>query len=118
MRLARPLVALVLALGVVGSLSACDTIAEVSSGVDKAKACADAISLVGFSPDMSDPQKALDETKAKAEELEKLAAQAPDQQVKTALEEAAKSMSNVNSAADWVAQKADLVTKVSEACGG
>ena len=57
----------------------------------------------GFSPDMSDPQKALEETQAKAAELEKLATSAPDEQVKKALEEAANGMQNVTSAADWVA---------------
>jgi len=35
-----------------------------------------------------------------------------------ALDEAAKGMQNVNSAADWVTQKAALVEKVSTACGG
>ena len=35
-----------------------------------------------------------------------------------ALEEAANGMQNVNSAADWVQKKADLVAKVSSACGG
>jgi len=73
---------------------------------------------VGFSPDMSDPQKALEETQAKAKELETLAGSAPDEQVKKALEEAANGMQNVSSAADWVQQKADLVAKVSSACGG
>lgn len=125
MRAARPLVAVVLALGVAGGLSGCETISEVkdtadqvSQGVDKVKLCADAVGLVSFSPDMSDPQKALEETQAKADELNKLAEQSPDAQVKSALEEASKGMNSVESAADWVQQKADLVAKVSEACGG
>ncbi|TWP44913.1 hypothetical protein FKR81_40660 [Lentzea tibetensis] len=125
MRVARPLVALAMALGVAGGVTGCDALNEasdkanqVSQGIDKAKACADAVGLLAWTPDMSDPQKALEDTKAKAEELEKLAAQSPDQQVKTALEEAAKGMGNVSSAADWVQQKADLVAKVSQACAG
>lgn len=124
MRVARPLVALAFALGAAAGVTGCDAISgaadtanQVSQGIDKAKACADAVSLLAWTPDMSDPQKALEETKAKAEELEKLAAQSPDQQVKSALDEAAKGMQSVNSAADWVQQKADLVAKVSEACG-
>ncbi|SDJ74303.1 hypothetical protein SAMN04488074_10398 [Lentzea albidocapillata subsp. violacea] len=115
MRLVGPLAAAVIALG---SLTACDAIQGVSNTADKVKLCADAISLVGFSPDMSDPQKALEETQAKAKELEALASSAPDEQVKKALEEAANGMQNVNSAADWVQQKADLAAKVSSACGG
>jgi hypothetical protein len=115
MRVVGPLAAAVIALG---SLTACDTIQGVSDTADKVKLCADAIQLVGFSPDMSDPQKALDDTKAKAAELEKLATSSPDEQVKKALDEAAKGMQNVNSAADWVTQKAALVEKVSTACGG
>jgi len=124
MRVARPLVALAIAVGVVGGVGACQAVSDVadqanqvSQGIDKAKACADAVGLLAWTPDTSDPQKALEETKAKAEELEKLAAQTPDEQVKTALDEAAKGMSNVQSAADWVQQKADLVAKVSQACG-
>ncbi|WP_439661798.1 bacteriophage spanin2 family protein [Lentzea sp. HUAS TT2] len=115
MRLVGPLVAAVIALG---SLTACDAIQGVSNTADKVKLCADAISLLGFSPDMSDPQKALEETQAKAKELETLANSSPDENVKKALEEAANGMQNVNSAADWVAQKADLAAKVSSACGG
>ena len=115
MRLVGPLAAAVIALG---SLTACDTIQGVSDTADKVKLCADAIQLVGFSPDLSDPQKALEDTKAKAAELEKLASSSPDEQVKTALNEAANGMQNVGSAADWVQQKADLVAKVSAACGG
>ncbi|SDF69005.1 hypothetical protein SAMN05216553_1046 [Lentzea fradiae] len=115
MRLLGPLAAAVIALG---SLTACDTIQDVSNTADKVKLCADAIQLVGFSPDLSDPQKALEDTQAKAKELENLANSSPDEQVKQALEEAANGMQNVGSAADWVAQKADLVAKVSSACGG
>lgn len=115
MRVVGPLVAAVIALG---SLTACDTIQGVSDTADKVKLCADAISLLGFSPDLSDPQKALEDTQAKAKELENLANSAPDEQVKKALEEAANGMQNVNSAADWVQKKADLVAKVSSACGG
>ncbi|MEU0883946.1 hypothetical protein ABZ345_35570 [Lentzea sp. NPDC005914] len=115
MRVVGPLAAAVIALG---SLTACDTIQGVSDTADKVKLCADAIQLVGFSPDMSDPQKALEDTKAKAAELEKLASSSPDEQVKKALGEAANGMQNVGSAADWVQQKADLVAKVSAACGG
>ncbi|GLZ30377.1 hypothetical protein Lesp02_25660 [Lentzea sp. NBRC 105346] len=124
MRVARPLAALAIALGVAGGLTGCDAVQDaantanqVGQGIDKAKACADAVGLLAWTPDMSDPQKALEETKAKAEELQKLAAASPDQQVKSALDEAAKGMGNVQSAADWVQQKADLVQKVSEACG-
>ncbi|MFS8101449.1 hypothetical protein LFM09_30410 [Lentzea alba] len=115
MRLVGTLAAAVIALG---SLTACDAIQGVSDTADKVKLCADAIQLVGFSPDLSDPQKALEETQAKAKELENLANSSPDEQVKKALEEAANGMQNVNSAADWVQQKADLVAKVSAACGG
>lgn len=115
MRVVGPLAAAVIALG---SLTACDTIQGVSDTADKVKLCADAIQLVGFSPDLSDPQKALEDTKAKAAELEKLANSSPDEQVKKALAEAANGMQNVGSAADWVQQKADLVAKVSSACGG
>ncbi|MCX2950756.1 hypothetical protein AB0G82_38160 [Streptomyces anulatus] len=115
MRLVGPLAAAVIAMG---SLTACDAIQGVSNTADKVKLCADAISLVGFTPDMSDPQKALEETQAKAKELETLANSAPDEQVKKALEEAANGMQNVGSAADWVQQKADLAAKVSSACGG
>lgn len=115
MRLVGPLAAAVIALG---GLTACDTIQDVSNTADKVKLCADAIQLLGFSPDLSDPQKALQDTQAKAKELENLANSAPDEQVKTALQEAANGMQNVSSAADWVQQKADLVAKVSAACGG
>jgi hypothetical protein len=115
MRLVGTLAAAVIALG---GLTACDTIQGVSDTADKVKLCADAIQLLGFSPSSSDPQKALEETKAKATELEKLASTSPDEQVKKALDEAAKGMQNVNSAADWVTQKAALVEKVSKACGG
>ena len=66
MRVVGPLAAAVIALG---SLTACDTIQGVSDTADKVKLCADAISLVGFSPDMSDPQKALDDAAARSIEI-------------------------------------------------
>lgn len=115
MRLVGTLAAAVIALG---GLTACDTIQGVSDTADKVKLCAEAIQLLGFSPDLSDPQKALEDTQAKAKELESLANSSPDEQVKKALQEAANGMQNVGSAADWVAQKAALVEKVSSACGG
>ncbi|MET8756636.1 hypothetical protein [Lentzea sp. NPDC004782] len=115
MRLVGPLAAAVIALG---GLTACDTIQGVSNTADKVKLCADAIQLLGFSPDLSNPQKALEDTQAKAKELQNLANSSPDEQVKKALQDAANGMQNVGSAADWVQQKADLVAKVSSACGG
>lgn len=115
MRLVGPLAAAAIALG---GLTACDTIQGVSNTADKVKLCADAIQLLGFSPSSTDPQKALEETKAKATELEKLASSSPDEKVKKALTDAANGMQNVGSAADWVTQKAALVEKVSKACGG
>ncbi|MBW4716087.1 bacteriophage spanin2 family protein [Saccharothrix obliqua] len=132
MRAGRPVATILLALGLVGAVSGCEAVQEASNaanqasqGIDKAKLCVDALALAGFTPSAADPQKAVDETKAKAEELSKLAEKAGDTTLRDAITGVSDSMSKVTLSdldptkfADWTQQKLDQVAKLSAACGG
>ncbi|WP_433265582.1 bacteriophage spanin2 family protein [Actinosynnema sp. CS-041913] len=131
MRAGRPVATILLALGLVGAVSGCgavqqanDTANQVGAAADKAQLCVEALSLAGFTPNVSDPQKALDETQAKAEELNKLAEKAGDATLKDAINGVSDTMSNVTlndldptRLADWTQKKVDQVAKLSAACG-
>ncbi|GAA1347081.1 bacteriophage spanin2 family protein [Saccharothrix algeriensis] len=132
MRAGRPVATILLALGLVGAVSGCeavqqasDTANDVNSAIDKGKVCADALVLANFTPSASDPQKALEETQAKADELGKLADQAGDTTLKDAINGVSDTMSNVTlndldptRLADWTQKKLDQVEKLANACGG
>ena len=76
MRAGRPIATLLLAMGLAAAVSGCeavqqasDTANQVGQAADKAQLCIEALKLAGFTPDATDPQKALEETQKKAEEL-------------------------------------------------
>lgn len=131
MRARRPFVAALLALGLVGALSACDAVQgasnaanEAGAAIDKVKLCTDAIALAGFSPSTTDPQKALDETRAKADELNKLAEKAGDATLRDAINGVSDTMSSVTLSdfdpaklAAWSQKKLDQAAKLTAACG-
>jgi hypothetical protein len=79
--------------------------------------------LAGFTPDATDPQKALDETQQKAQELNDLAAKAGDATLKDAITGVSDTMGKVTvedlnpaNIATWSQQKLDQVAKLSNAC--
>jgi hypothetical protein len=131
MRAGRPVAILLLALGLVGAVSGCeavqqasDTANQVGQAADKATICIEAIKLAGFTPDATDPQKALEETQKKAQELNDLAAKAGDATLQDAITGAADTMNKVTledlspaNIATWVEQKSDQVAKLTAACG-
>lgn len=131
MRAGRPVATILLALGLVGAVSGCeavqqaqDTANSVGQAADKAQLCLDALSLAGFTPNASDPQKAVEETQAKAKELEALAAKAGDATLKDAINGVSDSMGQLTAAdldpaklADWTSKKLETVNKLSQACG-
>ena len=130
MRAGRPVATLLLAMGLAAAVSGCeavqqasDTANQVGQAADKAQLCIDALKLAGFTPDATDPQKALEETQKKAQELNDLAAKAGDATLKDAITGVSDTMSNVTvddlnpaNIATWSQQKLDQVAKLSNAC--
>jgi hypothetical protein len=130
MRAGRPLATIMLALGLIGAASGCeavqqasDTANQVGQAADKATVCLEALKLANFTPTATDPQKALEETQKKAEELNALAAKAGDATLKDAITGVSDKMSAVTledvnpaNAAAWAQEKLDTVSKLSNAC--
>lgn len=130
MRAGRPIATVMLALGLVGAVSGCEAVQdaqnaanEVGQAADKAQLCIDALKLAGFTPDATDPQKALEETQQKAQELNDLAAKAGDATLKDAIGGVANTMNQVTledlspaNIASWSQEKLDQVAKLSNAC--
>ena len=131
MRAGRPVATLLLALGLVGAVSGCeavqqasDTANQVGQAADKATLCIEALKLAGFTPDATDPQKALEETQKKAQELNDLAAKAGDTTLQSAITGVSDTMSKVTledlnpaNIATWSQAKLDQVAKLTTACG-
>lgn len=131
MHVGRPVATLLLAMGLVGAVSGCEAVQgasdaanQVNDAATKATLCIDALKLAGFTPDLSDPAKAVEESHKKAEELSALAAKTGDTTLKQAIEGVSTTMSSVTlsdldpqSAADWAQKKLDLVSKLGNACG-
>ena len=130
MRAGRPVATILLALGLVGAASGCeavqqasDTANQVGNAADKAQLCVEALQLAGFTPNSADPQKAVEESQAKAEELNKLAEKAGDTTLKDAITGVSDTMSQVTLSdldparfAEWSQKKLDQVQKLSNAC--
>jgi hypothetical protein len=130
MRPGRPIATFLLAMGLV-AVSGCEAVQQaqdsanaVGQAADKAQLCVDALKLAGFTPDVSNPQAALDETQRKADELNKLAEKAGDTTLKQAIEGVATKMDQVTlsdlnpqSIAGWTQAKLDAVAALSKACG-
>ncbi|MEU4446627.1 bacteriophage spanin2 family protein [Actinosynnema sp. NPDC050801] len=130
MRAGRPVATFLLAMGLAAAVSGCeavqqasDTANQVGQAADKAQVCIDALQLANFAPDSTDPQKALEETQKKAQELNDLAAKAGDATVKDAITGMSDTMSKVTledlnpaNAAAWTQQKLDQAAKLSKAC--
>jgi hypothetical protein len=130
MRAGRPAATLLLALGLAAAVSGCeavqqasDTANQVGAAADKAQLCIDALKLAGFTPDATDPQKALEETQQKAQELNDLAAKAGDATLKDAITGVSDTMGKVtledlnpSNIASWSQEKLDQVAKLSNAC--
>ncbi|MFE9744968.1 bacteriophage spanin2 family protein [Saccharothrix saharensis] len=130
MRAGRPVATLLLAMGLAAAVSGCeavqqasDTANQVGQAADKAQLCIEALKLAGFTPDATDPQKALEETQQKAEELNALAAKAGDATLQDAITGVSDTMSKVTledlnpaNIATWSQEKLDQVAKLSNAC--
>ena len=130
MRAGRPVATILLALGLIGAASGCEAVQQagdaanqVSDAADKATLCIEAIKLAGFTPGATDPQKALEETQQKAQELNDLAAKAGDATVKDAITGVSDTMSKVTledlnpaNIATWTQEKLDRAAKLSTAC--
>ncbi|GAA3842413.1 bacteriophage spanin2 family protein [Saccharothrix violaceirubra] len=130
MRAGRPVATILLALGLAGAISGCeavqqasDTANQVGNAADKVTLCVEALKLAGFTPDATDPQKAVEETQKKAEELNALAAKAGDTTLKDAITGVSTTMSQVTvqdlspaSIAEWSQKKLDQFNALSKAC--
>ncbi|MBP2325080.1 hypothetical protein JOF56_005465 [Kibdelosporangium banguiense] len=125
----KRLATVVLGAGLVFALAGCDAIQQaqqtadsVSSGVNTATVCVDAIRVAGFTPDSADPQAAVDKAKATGDELTALAAKAGDTTVNQAINDLATTMKATtvqdlaSGPAAWLQRKADQVSALTKAC--
>ncbi|WNV90754.1 bacteriophage spanin2 family protein [Umezawaea sp. Da 62-37] len=130
MRGSRSVATMTLALGLAFAASGCDAVNEatnaansVGDAANKVQLCVDAVRLMGFTPDLSNPQAAVDDAHKKAEEMTKLAEQAGDTTLKQALTDASTQLSSVTlsdldpaSGATWLQQKLDKLNALNSAC--
>ncbi|KAA2264606.1 hypothetical protein F0L68_05750 [Solihabitans fulvus] len=108
------------AVGLAGGLVGCSAAAEAK---DKASVCVDALKLGGFTPDLSDPAKSVEDAHRKAEELGKLADQAGDTTLRDALKGMAQKLTSVKvsdfdpqSVQNWVNSKVSDLDTLRKAC--
>ncbi|GGM59113.1 hypothetical protein GCM10012275_32860 [Longimycelium tulufanense] len=124
MRIAGPRVALALAAPLlVLALGGCDSLNQVSEGLDKAEACTKALSAAGYSPDPSKGQQAVDEAQRKADELRKLAEQVSDANLQQQLRETADQMGQLqlsdldpSKLMSWTNERLQRVDRLTRAC--
>lgn len=106
------------------TLASCDNVQQVAQVADKASICADAIRLSGFVPDVKNPRQAAEDAKRAADELRRLAGEAPDEALRDALDDMAKKLSelnpgniNPNDVAKWVSGRVSAAENLANACG-
>lgn len=108
-------------------VAACDSVRQASDNViqatDQASICAEALRLAGFTPDVSNPEKAAQEAQRTSEDLSKLAEQAPDATLREALTDLSNQMGQLRpaeldpaSVATWAQEKVVMVNTLSRAC--
>jgi len=108
-------------------LTGCDRVREASDTVgtasDKVSICAEAIRLAGFTPDVSNPERAAQEAKDKAEDLRRLAGQTPDKALQGALNDMANKVGELRAqditapkVAAWATEKATTLKALTRAC--
>lgn len=105
------------------ALSGCDTLNEAANTANQVEVCAKALDAAGFTPDLSNPQKSVEDAQAKAEELRGLAAQTEDATLKAELNAMADEIGSLQvsdvdpvAAATWASQKLDQLNKLNQAC--
>jgi hypothetical protein len=108
-------------------LTACDAAREASDAVgqatDKASICVEALRLAGFTPDVSNPEQAVEDAKKTSEELAQLAGQTPDEALKQALNDMSSKVGelgpedmNPANVARWAQDKVNTVDTLTRAC--
>lgn len=98
--------------------SAC---AQVEQVTDRTGICVDALKVAGFTPDLSNPAQSVDEARQKAEELNNLAGETPDQALKQALTDMAGTIEDFEDfdpadARGWLARKGQQLDALRRAC--
>jgi hypothetical protein len=110
--------------GLAAALTACDqtqsAIDQASSAKDKATVCAQALGLANLNPTI-DPAKLEAEAGQKAEELQKLASQVADQDLKQNLSTLADSyiaieQKQVGNLSDWIQRNTANLNNLRQAC--
>ena len=109
-----------------GALAGCAEIKEATdtagNAADKASVCVKALELAGFNPDASNPEKAVDEAQAKADELSAMAKDVGDTTLSDALNGMATQLREIpanldpQNLADWTKQKLDAFNTLTQAC--
>lgn len=106
------------------ALAGCDALDTASNTLDKAQVCSKAITAAGYSPDLSNPTKSVQEAQQRADELRKLSEQTTDVDLQRELRELADQMGtlkatdvNPSGVASWVSAKLEQLQAVQRSCG-
>ena len=93
--------------------------AQVQQVTDRASICVDALQAAGFTPDVSDPQQSVEEARQKAEELNNLAGETPDQALKQALTDMAGTIESFDpqDVPGYLTRKGQQLDALRTACG-
>jgi hypothetical protein len=105
------------------ALAGCDALDTASNTLDKAQVCSKAISAAGYTPDLTNPTKSVQEAQQRADELRKLAEQTSDADLQRQLRELADQMGTLKAAdvnpsgvASWASTKLEQLNDVQRAC--
>ena len=106
------------------ALAGCDALDGASDTLDRAQVCTKAISAAGYTPDLSNPTKSVEEAHRRADELRALSGQTGDAELRRELRELADQMGslqaadvNPSGAASWASRKLAQLNDVQQACG-
>ena len=106
------------------ALAGCDALDGASDKLDKAQVCTRAISAAGYTPDLSNPTRSVQEAHERADELRALAGQTGDADLQRELRDLADQMGslstadvNPSGAASWASTKLAQLNDVQRACG-
>ncbi|MEV6639291.1 bacteriophage spanin2 family protein [Amycolatopsis sp. NPDC051371] len=112
-----------LVLALTGCGVASETADQVGNAATTVGVCSDAVRIATATPDLGDPQAALDHAHAAGRELTDLAARAGNTTAGEAIDSLATTLREttvddvVTGPADWVQRKTDQVTALTKACG-
>ena len=106
------------------ALTGCDALNSASNTLDRTQVCAKALSAAGYTPDLSNPTKSVQDAHQRADELRSLSDQTADADLQRELREMADQMGslkasdlNPTAAASWADRKLAQLNQLQQACG-